>query len=159
MYVGFYLAGATERDRIDAVITTLLERGCKIELVLLDPEAPQEIIRAVERQLALPDGTLHQLLRHAHNHFCKLRSELSVTAQNCFTIKLHQEALSSSAMLLDAGEPAGRMLVDNKIHQAGRDRSFGIEFRLNGEARGLAKDFAGSFKRIAAAATASAGRP
>jgi hypothetical protein len=152
LYVGFYLAGATERDRIDSVLSTLLERGCEIELVLLDPDAPRETIREVERHLAVPNGTLQQLLRHAHDHFRKLRSRLSVAAQNRFAIKLHQEALSSSAMLLDEGEPDGRMLVDNKIHQAGRDRSFGIEFVLNGDEKGLAEDFALSFKRIAEAA-------
>ena len=150
MYVGVYLAGATERDRIDSVLSTLLERGCEIELVLLDPDAPRETIRAVERHLAVPNGTLQQLLRHAHDHFRKLRSRLSVAAQNRFAIKLHQEALSSSAMLLDEGESDGRMLVD-KIHQAGRDRSFGIEFVLNGDEKGLAEDFARSFKRIAEA--------
>jgi hypothetical protein len=69
LYVGFYLAGATERDRIDSVLSTLLERGCEIELVLFDPDAPRETIRAVERYLAVPDGTLEQLLRHAHDHF------------------------------------------------------------------------------------------
>ena len=53
-------------------------------------------------------------------------------------------------MLLDEGESDGRMLVD-KIHQAGRDRSFGIEFVLNGDEKGLAEDFARSFKRIAEA--------
>lgn len=152
MYVGFYLAGATERDRIDSALSTLLERGCEIELVLLDPDAPRETIRAVERQLAVPSGTLEQLLRHAHDHFRNLRDRLSASAQDRFTIKLHREALSSSAMLLDEGEPEGRLLVDNKVHQAGRDRSFGIEFLLNRDTKGLAKDFASSFKRIAAAA-------
>jgi hypothetical protein len=141
------------------VLSTLLDRGCKIELVLLDPNAPRETIRAVERFLAVPDNTLQQLLRYAYEHFHTLRNKLSVDAQSRFTIKLHQETLSSSAMLLDEGEPDGRMLVDNKIHQAGRDRSFGIEFLLNSDARGLAEDFATSFKRIAAAASVSAGCP
>jgi hypothetical protein len=120
---------------------------------LLDPNAPPETIRAVERYLAVPNGTLQQLLRHAHEHFRTLRSKLSVDAESRFAI------LSSSAMLLDEGESDGRMLVDNKIHQAGRDRSFGIEFLLNRDARGLAEDFATSFKRIAAAAIMSAERP
>jgi hypothetical protein len=62
-------------------------------------------------------------------------------------------------MLLDEGEPDGRMLVDNKIHQAGRDRSFGIEFVLNGDERGLAEDFARSFRRIAEAARTVAQEP
>ena len=77
-YVGFYLSGATERDRIDSVLSTLLDRGCRIELVLLDPNAPTETIRAVERYLAVPDGALPQLLRHAREHFHTLRSKLSV---------------------------------------------------------------------------------
>lgn len=152
VYVGFYLAGATERDRIDGAITEMLERGCEIEIAMLDPDAMPEIIKAVEQHLAIADGTLAQVLRHAHDHFLTLKTGLSTAAASRFAIKLHTVPLVSSAMLIDEGEPDGRLLVDNKIHGAGRDRSFGIEFRLNQGASGLAMDFAHSFKRIAATA-------
>jgi hypothetical protein len=152
LYVGFYLAGATERDRVDSALSVLLERGCVVELILLDPTVSPDILRAVERYLAIPQGTLQQMLIHARDHFYGLRHSLSSIAQSRFTIKFHQEALSSSAMLIDEGEREGRMLVDNKIHQAGRDRSFGSEFLLNGRSTGLAEDLASSFKRIAATA-------
>ena len=152
VYVGFYLAGATERDRIDGAITEMLDRGCEIEIAMLDPNAAPGIIHAVEQHLAIANGTLAQVLRHAHDHFLTLRQGLSTAAANRFVIKLHNVPLVSSAMLIDEGEADGRLLVDNKIHGAGRDRSFGIEFRLNQEADGLAKDFAESFKRIAATA-------
>lgn len=149
LYVGFYLAGATERDRIDHAITEILNRGCEVETVMLDPNAPTELIAAVELHLAIADGTLPQVLRHAHDHFVGLRSGLSTAASNRLKIALHGIPLVSSAMLIDEGEPDGRLLVDTKIHGAGRDRSFGIEFRLDNHTNGLARDFAQSFKRIA----------
>jgi hypothetical protein len=152
VYVGFYLAGGTERDRLDDAITEMLERGCEIEIVLLDADAPADIIAAVEQHLAITDGTLRQVLHHAHDHFIALRNGLSTVSANRFKLAVHCVPLVSSAMLIDEGEPEGRLLVDNKIHGAGRDRSFGIEFRLDQQANGLAKDFAQSFKRIAQSA-------
>jgi hypothetical protein len=152
LYVGFSLAGATERDRIDDAITDMLNRGCEVEIVMLDPDAPLGTIKAVEQHLAIADGTLGNVLRHARDHFLKLRNELSAAAASRFKIKVHAVPLVSSAMLIDEGETDGRLLVDNKIHGAGRDRSFGIEFRLDQNADGLARDFAQSFKRVAASA-------
>ena len=149
VYVGFYLAGATERDRIDHAITELLNRDCDVEIAMLDPDAHPEIIAAVERHLAITVGTLRQVLRHAREHFESLRSGLSAAAADRFKLKLHSVPLASSAMLIDEGEPDGRLLIDSKIHGAGRDRSFGIEFRLDQHAGDLAKNFARSFMRIA----------
>lgn len=148
VYVGFYFSGATDRGRLDDAITQLLDRACKVEIILLDPDAPEETILTVERHLAIAHGTLRQILIHAHNHLQVLRSSLSIAAQNRFKIARHKEVLTCSAIMLDEGEPGGRMLVDNKIFMAGRDQSYGIEFRLNQECTGLCLDFSNSFKRI-----------
>ena len=149
IYVGFYLSGGTDRAKVDDVLSTLLQRGCRIELVLLDPDLEDNLLRCVESFLGIATGTLRVTLQHAIGHFRSFAADLSTQDRQRFTVRVHREILSSSAFLIDYDDADGRVLVDTKIHGAGRDFSYAIEFARCPPAPSLASEYAKSFKKIA----------
>ncbi|MGA9601316.1 MAG: hypothetical protein WBS22_13895 [Methylocystis sp.] len=153
IYVGFYLSAATDTSMVDGALKALLERGCRIELILLDDCLDQRLANIMENYLGIAAGTLIPRLRHAHDHFAKLRATLGADEQTRFIVRRHQNMITSSAMFLDWGEPEGKLLIDTKIAGAGRDKSFGMEFRNTGKEATLSLELAMSFRRIANGAT------
>jgi hypothetical protein len=151
IYVGFYLAGATDRARVDDALKALLRKGCRVELVLLDSDLQDELLHGTEDFLAIARGTLRGLLQHAISHFQQFAATLSADDRRRFIVRRHRAMLSSSAFLVDYDDPGGRVLVDTKIHGAGRDFAYAMEFTRAAAAPSLATEYANSFKRIAVA--------
>jgi hypothetical protein len=151
-YVGFYLSSATDAARNDNALRELLARGCQVELVLLDERIDDEFLSMTERQLGIAAGTLRGRLEGAHRHFAEFAGCLSAEQRARFSVRRHSVQLASSAMFLDYGERDGRLLIDTKIHGAGREASYGIEFRTVARVSSLADAYAASFRRIAATA-------
>jgi hypothetical protein len=148
LYVGFYLSGATDRARVDTALRKLLQTGRRVELVLLAEDTDEAILIPVEQFLAIATGTLQGVLAHAFAHFKAFAATLSTDDRARFSLRRHRALLASSAFLIDHGEPQGRMLIDTKIHGAGRDFSCAIEFTGLFKP-GLATEYAESFQRIA----------
>jgi hypothetical protein len=151
-YVGFYLAGATDRNRIDDALRDILRRGCIVKLVLLNPDADAQTIAIVERNLAIAANTLHGTLVHAFEHLNGFRNSLSAEDQSRFHLLRHSIPLTSSAMFVDFNEVGGRLLVDTKIYGAGRDSSYGMEFETPVEDSSLGGQLAASFRRVSESA-------
>lgn len=152
-YVGFYLSAGTDTSRVDGAFRTLLERGCTIELVLLDPTMDDQLLAIIEKHIGIAGETLKARLLHAHAHFAAFSASLSADQRARFSVRQHRNVITSSAMFLDWGEPEGRLLVDTKIGGAGRDKSFGMEFRKTDSDNTLSSEWALSFRRIADGAT------
>lgn len=153
IYVGFYLSGGTDRARVDDALTGLLQKGCRVELVFLDPDIEDNVLQCIERFLAIATGTLRTTLQHALTHFQNFAVALSEQDRARFFVRVHRTILASSAFLIDYDEADGRVLVDTKIHGAGRDFSYAIEFARSAPGPSLATEYAKSFKRLAVGST------
>jgi hypothetical protein len=149
LYVGFYLAGATDTSRLDESFRRILDRGCKVTLVLLSDNLDAPIREFLEEHLAIAADTLVPRIQHAHEHFADFATTLSAPSRALFTVKRHQVPLSSSAMFIDFDEKGGRLLVDCKAYGEGRDNSFGLEVKPQDGSSSLSAVLARSFRRIA----------
>jgi hypothetical protein len=155
LYVGFYLSAATDTSRVDGALRVLLERGCRVELVLLDETLDDGLLNVMEKHLGIATATLKARLKHAHAHFAEFRASLSTEHRLRFIVRRHRNVITCSAMFLDWSDSEGKLLVDTKIAGAGRDKSFGMEFRKTVQATTLSSELASSFRRIADEAAAS----
>jgi hypothetical protein len=149
IYVGFYLSGGTDRARVDRALASLLQRRCHVELVLLDPDIEEDALQRIEEFLAIATGTLRGALQNAVAHFIAFAGSLSAEDRSRFVLRRHRTILACSAFLIDLGEVKARMLIDTKIHGAGRDFSYAMEFEGVPSAPSLAAEYAASFMRIA----------
>jgi hypothetical protein len=149
VYIGFYLSAATDTSRLDGALRKLLERGCRIELILLDDALENQMLSIIENHIGIAAGTLRARLKHAHSHFIDFAASLSAEQRSRFVVRRHRNVITSSVMFLDWSEPDGRMLIDTKIAGAGRDKSFGMEFRKTPQEGTLSSELALSFRRIA----------
>jgi hypothetical protein len=121
-YVGFYLAGATDRNRIDDALRDILRRGCIVKLVLLNPDADAQTIAIVERNLAIAANTLHGTLVHAFEHLNGFRNSLSAEDQSRVEIMRHSKPHKNSGKFVVLNKVGGRRLFDPKKNGAGRRR-------------------------------------
>jgi hypothetical protein len=152
-YIGIYFSVATDQSRIDDSIRSLIERGRRVTLVLLDGQSSNEVMGFLEQAFGLAPASLRQRVDHAKDHFIHLREALAPNQRPLLELRLHRLPLLVSAFRIDVGEDNGAMLVDSKWYGAGREKSLGLEF-MGALKQGTLFDTASrSFGRISEQAT------
>jgi hypothetical protein len=152
LYVGFWLAGGTEIENVTASFRRLLEQGCRIELVLLDPAMDKDLASAVAEYLGLTPISFQQRLDAAWQQFARFRASLPSDQAALLTLLAHSQLLTSSAFVFDVRTAEAKTLVDFKLFRVGREGSFGIELRPTASENGLYERTTKSFVAIRATA-------
>jgi hypothetical protein len=147
-YVGVYFSLATEQSRIDKSFRTLIEKGCKVTIVLLDSAASAELTEYLEDHFAFAKDTIAARAKHAMEYFLAMRASLAPSKRSQLEIRLHTLPLTASAFILDGNEPSRTMLIDQKWYAAGRDKSLGIEFAQKKDDGALQEAIFMSFSKL-----------
>jgi hypothetical protein len=147
-YVGIYFSVATDQSRVDDTIKSLIRKGCRVKLVLLDDQSSDETFQYLERAFALAPESLKQRVSHARDHFIAFREELAPGERPLLELRLHQLPLLDSAFMIDIGEQKSALLIDRKWFGAGREKSFGLEFIGTVKEGTLFETVSKSFARI-----------
>jgi hypothetical protein len=152
MYVGLYFSVATDQSRLEDAFRQLIDKGCRVDIFLLDGQASDETVNYLERHFGLATNSLRPRVQHAFEYFYRLKDSLAPAKRELLSIGLHTLPLVSSAFLIDNDERDARMLVDIKWFGAGREKSLGIEFTGKATSGSLFETIQSSFVRAAAAA-------
>ncbi len=128
-YVGFWLAQGIEMENIEEAIHRLLSSGIRVQVVFLSAKLPIEERRKLAVLLGVSPNALDSRLTESWTRMHAFQNALSTDLRLRFQLREHSERLSSSAFVFDHGRPEAKTLVDFKLFAAGRQGSFGIEFR------------------------------
>lgn len=129
LYVGFWLAQAGEIEALHRTLRSMLDRGVRVTLVLLNPAQQEDRQERVAAVLELSAAGLQSRLQNAWDDLISFRGDLPPGAASRLTLHRHSEHLQASAFVFDRGRPSAKTLVDFKLYGMGRQGSFGIELR------------------------------
>ncbi|MGE7910790.1 hypothetical protein [Lysinibacillus xylanilyticus] len=131
IYVGFWLAHGTNTGNVIETLANLLENKKKVTIVLLDPNS--QLIYYMSDYLRVDLVEMNNKINYTLTELADMYNNLSSSAKEKLTVKLHDTPITASAFLLDnERENSGRTLVDFKLYNRSRDESFGMEFGKSG---------------------------
>jgi hypothetical protein len=145
IYIGFWHAKGIEMSNIRDVFITLLERGCSIELVLLDREVDDATVITIAKYLAISPQSLRHRVGEAWHYVAALKKDVSVRHADRLVIKSHTNAVYASCFIIDHQHSAAKLLVDIKIFGIGRENGFGLELVKSQDGNNLYDRFLQSF--------------
>jgi hypothetical protein len=148
VYVGFWHAKGIEMDNLEATFTTLVNRGCHVEIVLLDPAIDEVRAEVIAAYLGITLTSFRARLMEAWDQMRRYRLAIPAERREQFILRAHREAVYSSCFIIDHGAPNARILVDIKLYGIGRENSFAIELADPKLTNSLYDRFAISFQRI-----------
>ncbi len=132
MYIGYWLAHGTEMGDVIETLKTLAYKKKDVEVILLNPDN-STLIEEMADFLKIDSMEMKQRIKNSLAKLCKIKDELPNDTKSHFSIKLHDIPLNASAFLIDYDNRKRlRLLVDYKIYNQERERSYGIEFK-NGD--------------------------
>jgi hypothetical protein len=129
VYVGFWLAQASEIEDLRRTLRALLDRRVRVSLVLLNAELDEAQAEKVAAVLALDVDRLRSRLRDAWTAITAFRAALPDDVRPRLTLRSHEEHLQASAFLFDRGRDSAKTLMDVKLYGIGRQGSLGLELR------------------------------
>lgn len=153
VYVGLWLAHGFENADITSSVRILLERGCRVELVMLSEDAPREAREAMARYLGVSFDSLDARLRAVWSDARTFRASLQPVHKRRFLLLQHMETLPSSAQIIDHGEPGARALIDFKLFGLGRDKSVSLLICPGDDSGDFYERLTGSYLSIRTRAT------
>ena len=128
MYVGYWLAQGTEVGDIINALQRLIFDKKNVELVLMNPYN-DVLLNDIADFLHTDYIEIQQRIKNSLEKLCKMKRSLPDEFKTYITIKMHDIPLNASAFLIDYdNEKDLRILVDYKIYNRERERSYGIEF-------------------------------
>lgn len=144
MYIGYWLAHGTEMGDIIETLQKLVFEKKDVEVILLNPDN-NVLINDMAKFLHMDCNEMQQRIKNSLAKLDKMKNGLPNELAIHFIIKVHDIPLNASAFMLDYdSEKELRILVDYKIYNKEREKSYGIEF-VNGN---IAHDLCDSYKEI-----------
>ena len=129
MYIGYWLAHGTEMGDVLGTLQKLILEKKDVEVILLNPDN-STLIAEMADFLKIDDMEIQQRIKNSLAKLWKLKNALPDESKIHFIIKLHDIPLNSSAFLIDYdSKKEMRILVDYKIYNQEREKSYGIEFK------------------------------
>lgn len=146
IYVGLWLSHGIEMANIRETLESLLEHGCYVELIFLDPTV--RYIESLADFLALSTDSVVTRINQSIYQMTSLKDSLPENLKPRFVLKAHSKLTTSSAFLIDQDTEHARVLIDFKLYGLGREQSFGIEFQRVAAADSLYSRVVSSFMEI-----------
>jgi hypothetical protein len=128
-YVGYWLAQASEIEKLNTTILGLLGRGVDVTLVLLDEALPAPELGKIADVLGLPSSGLASRLETAWQEMTRLKAGIPVGMSGSLVLRRHRCHLSASAFLFDRGASSAKTLIDIKLYGVGRQGTVGVELQ------------------------------
>lgn len=142
IYVGFWNAKGLEHEDLRQCYKGLLERGCRIAIVMLDPDTPAPIMNGLAHHLAMSEAALRARLLESWRAMLAFRATLPHDSQSRLSLRAHSQVITASCQIIDRGHTTARALLDVKLFGQGRENTFAMELRP------VAKD--GLYERVVA---------
>lgn len=127
IYVGYWLAHGTEMGDIIDMLKKLILDKKDVEVVLLNPQN-NNLVREISDYMKIDTSEMKQRIKISLSKMSKLKRELPNELSEHFQIKVHNIPINASAFIIDYNSQQMRILVDNKIYNHERDKSYGVEF-------------------------------
>lgn len=147
IYIGFWLAHGIEFENITRTFERLLNNGCSIEVILINPDETVNINK-IANYMGLSVENITNRINNAFEVFVNLKKTLPDILSNKFTIRFHTELITSSTFIFDYNSPKAKTLVDFKLFGGGRDTSFGFELKPTTDPDSLYERLTNSFLDI-----------
>lgn len=129
LYVGYWLAAATEIGEMSDTIIKLVDRQVNVTLVFLSPK-DGEGISACSDFVNIESSQVKNRIETAITKMIDLKNTMPPEKQKLFTIKIHNVPLNTTAFIIDSNNSEKcRILLDYKSYKANREESYGIEFQ------------------------------
>lgn len=151
VYVGFWHAKGIEMENIKDALSDLLNKGCRVELVLLSDDITDEKVEIVAKYLGISDSSFRTRLTEAWKFVFEMEKGLSRSSGKLI-IKKHSEAIYASCFIIDEDFATTKLLVDIRIFGMGRENSFAMELVKTDDSNSLYQRFLKSFTNLRNAA-------
>lgn len=112
-------------EGIPRVCGELAEQGIRIEIVMISPDGPMADV--LTSDLEIPPEVIRHNVRAGLNHLAEVRAGLSSDARKRFHVKVSRTLPQAAVILIDAGQPSGRLQLEFRPYRAPRWKSFSIE--------------------------------
>lgn len=152
VYIGFWHAKGIEMDNISDTFLDLLQRGCTIELILLDENIADPSAEMIAKYLGLSLRGLRERVAEAWRFGSAFRQRIPTPFAGHFVMKSHLNAIYASSFIIDHTSQHPRLLVDIKIFGLGRESGFALELVRTGDPNNLYDRFYRSFMKVSEAA-------
>lgn len=132
MYIGYWLANGIETGDVIQTLKKMILEHKDVEVILINPDN-SGLIKEMADFLQLDFSEMHQRIESSLGKLLKMKNSLSDEFKTHFIIKLHDIPLNASAFMVDYDNKKElKILVDYKIYNQERVKSYGIEF-VDGE--------------------------
>lgn len=130
IYIGYWLASATEMDDYKSAIKKLVEEKITVTLVLLNPYNVNSL-DICSKYIGISSDAIKNRINCILPDLFNLKEELGSNSKY-LVIKIHNEPLTTSVFILDYNKKEKcRVLLDYKLFSSTRSDSYGIEFQNN----------------------------
>ena len=128
-YIGLWMAQASEQYRLDEVVRNLLERGCDVEFVVLNPDMSPKSLTAAADALGMPENEIRTRASLSLEKLKELGSSLRSDLLARFRLFVHDVPLTASVIEFDRNTKEHRCWLDIKLRGRGRADSLSMEIK------------------------------
>lgn len=129
LYVGYWLATATEIGELKETIKLLTKKQITVTLVFISP-ADQSSLNICANYIDTKPGEIATRVSTAIINLLEFKESLAPDQRKYLVIKTHTIPLSTTAFVVDHIEAEKcRILLDYKVFNGSRESSYGIEFQ------------------------------
>ena len=128
MYIGYWFAHGIEIGDVIQTLQKMILEKKDVEVILMNPDN-SGLINEMADFLQMDCNEMQQRIKNSLTKLCKMKNSLPIELKTHFVIKVHDVPLNASAFMIDYdSEKELRILLDYKIYNQERDKSYGIEF-------------------------------
>ncbi len=130
IYVGHWLAHGTEMGEIIDTLERLIVEKKDVQVVLLNPKN-NNLVKEIADYMKINESEMKERIETSLSKLSNLKEELPAKLSKYFQIKIHNIPINASAFIIDHDNKKTRILIDYKIYNHERVKSYGIEFTDN----------------------------
>lgn len=132
-YCGHWLAFSIDQHNTLESLCGLAQEGKSVQLILLDPNLPAEVLRTYATYFNESEEYLRNQICNNWEKVLAAKKMLGEKAQSCLELRKHQEFISYSSFWFDKNHVQQHILIDVKIFGISRRDSYGIELKPTNE--------------------------
>lgn len=129
LYVGYWLATATEIGELTKTISDLLNNQITVTLVFISPD-DKSSLEICSKYIGIRSNQIATRVKDVIKNLLDFKNSLTSEQSKYLVIKIHNIPLSTTAFIIDHSKPEEcKILLDYKIYNGSRENSYGVEFK------------------------------
>lgn len=129
LYVGYWLATATEIGEVTKTIKKLVEKQISVTLVFISPN-DKTSLEICSKYINTTPVQISNRVKSVLENIIKFKSTLNPTESRYLILKVHNIPLSTTAFVIDHSKDTEcKILLDYKVYNGSRESSYGIEYQ------------------------------